>query len=128
MGKLYNHNYDIADIEQQCIYAWIQDEQIKLVDAELADSEPDEAGSLNTVMIVRYLDENMQRNKIFGWNPKEEMDFYIRYTKITEIMHYLDNSDIDHEKTIAGLVETCGQEALNGFIKNWFLLVYLKFG
>lgn len=118
LGQLYNHNYDIADNEQQCIYAWIQDEQIKLVDVELADSEPDEAGSLNTIMIARYLDENMQRNKIFRWNLEDKMDFYIRYTKITGIMHYSDNSDIDHEKTVAGLVETCGQEALNGFIKN----------
>lgn len=51
-------------MEQQCIYAWIQDEQIKLVDTELAGSEPDEEGSLNTTMIARYLDENMRRNKI----------------------------------------------------------------
>ena len=56
LGELYNHNYDIADMEQQCIYAWIQDEQIKLVDTELAGSEPDEEGSLNTTMIARYLD------------------------------------------------------------------------
>lgn len=118
LGELYNHNYDIADMEQHCIYAWIQDEQIKLVDTELAGSEPDEEGSLNTTMIARYLDENMQRNKFFGWNPEDKMDFYIRYTQITGIMHYSDNSDIDHEKTVAGLVETCGQEALNGFIKS----------
>lgn len=118
LGELYSHNYDIANIEQQCIYDWIQEEQIKLVDAELADSEPDEAGSLNTTMIARYLDENMKRNKIFGWNPEDKMDFYIRYTQITGIMHYAGNLDINHEKTVAGLVETCGQEALNGFIKS----------
>lgn len=118
LGELYSHNYDIANIEQQCIYDWIQEEQIKLVDAELADSEPDEAGSLNTTMIARYLDENMKRNKIFGWNPEDKMDFYIRYTQITGIMHYAGNLEINHEKTVAGLVETCGQEALNGFIKS----------
>lgn len=118
LGKLYNHNYNITNIEQTTIYNWIQNEQRKLVDIKLAESEPDEAGDLDTKKITNYLDDIMQRNKLFGWQPKEKMDFYIKYTKVTGIMQYSDDSDIVHEKTVAGFVETYGQEALNWFIKN----------
>lgn len=69
----------------------------------------------------------MQRNKIFGWKFEDEMDCYIKYTKITAIMHYSDDSDIVHEKTVAGFVETCGREALNWFIKNKCLKLTISY-
>lgn len=118
LGKLYNHNYDVTESEQANVYDWIQNEQRKLVDIKLTHSEPDEPGNLDTKKIAKYLNDNMQRNKIFGWKPKDEMEFYINYTKVTMTMNYSDISDIVHEKTVAGLVELCGQEALNWFIKS----------
>jgi len=38
--------------------------------------------------------------------------------KVIGIMQYLDNSNIDHEKTVAGFVKTFAMQALNWFIKN----------
>ena len=127
LGELYNHNYNISEKEQASIYNWIQNEQRKIVDTKLANSEPDEAGDLDTKIIAKYLNNSMQRNKIFGWKFKDEMDCYIKYTKITAIMHYSDDSDIVHEKTVAGFVETCGQEALNWFIKNKCLKLTISY-
>ena len=127
LGELYNHNYNISEKEQESIYNWIQNEQRKIVDIKLANSEPDEAGDLDTKIIAKYLNNSMQRNKIFGWKFEDEMDCYIKYTKITAIMHYSDDSDIVHEKTVAGFVETCGQEALNWFIKNKCLKLTISY-
>lgn len=86
LGELYNHNYNISEKEQESIYNWIQNEQRKIVDIKLANSEPDEAGDLDTKIIAKYLNNSMQRNKIFGWKFEDEMDCYIKYTKITAII------------------------------------------
>lgn len=118
LGELYNHNYNITDYEQVSIYEWIQNERRKIVDKNLQNSEPDKAGNLNGKKIEEYLNKEMQRKEMFGWYPDEKLDFYIKYTKVIGIMQYLDNSNIDHEKTVAGFVKTFAMQALNWFIKN----------
>lgn len=127
LGELYNHNYDIMNIEQDRIYKWIHNKQRELVDEKLEGSEPDEARTLDLKKITEYLNNTMQRNKIFGWKPEDKMDFYIKYSKITAIMHYSGETDIIHEKTVASFVETYGQEALNWFIKNKCLKLSISY-
>lgn len=118
LGELYNHNYELTNIEQDMIFEWIQNKQRQLVYEKLEASEPDEPGNLDVKKITEYLNAIMQRKKIFGWKPEDEMDFCIKYPKVTAIMHYSGETDIVHEETVASFVETYGQEALNWFIKN----------
>lgn len=118
LGELYNHNYIMSEVEQTRVYDFIQEKQRELVDIKLLEEEVCEEGQLDTREIKKHLDNIMIRNDTYGWKPEKKMEFYIKYSDIKTIMHYENSSNIEHERTIANIIESYGCDAINYFIKS----------
>ena len=66
LGELYNHNYDITNIEEGRIYKWIHNKQRELVDEKLESSEPDETRNLDLKKITEYLNNCASHSRYFS--------------------------------------------------------------
>lgn len=118
LGELYNHNYEIKKEQQIKIYEFIQEQQRNLIDIKMSEKEVDEEGRLDTKEIAKYLNDDIKRNRAYGWNPDRNIEFYIKYSDVKAIMHYENIADIVHEKTVAHFIKNCGYDVVNWFIKN----------